>query len=49
MEPYKYDPKMAEDILEKAGWKKGADGVREKAGQKLEMRFLTGNSTVPNT
>jgi peptide/nickel transport system substrate-binding protein len=49
VEPYKYDPKMAEDILEKAGWKKGADGVREKAGQKLEMRFLTGNSTVPNT
>jgi peptide/nickel transport system substrate-binding protein len=49
VEPYKFDPKMAEDILEKAGWKKGSDGVREKAGQKLEMRFLTGNSTVPNT
>jgi peptide/nickel transport system substrate-binding protein len=49
VEPYKYDPKTAEDILEKAGWKKGADGVREKAGQKLEMRFITGGSTVPNT
>ncbi|MGE3908518.1 MAG: ABC transporter substrate-binding protein [Chloroflexota bacterium] len=49
VEPYKYDPKTAEDILEKAGWKKGADGVREKGGQKLEARFLTGNSTVPNT
>jgi peptide/nickel transport system substrate-binding protein len=48
VEPYKYDPKMAEDILEKAGWKKGADGVREKGGQKLEVRFLTGTSTVPN-
>ena len=49
VEPYKYDPKMAEDILEKAGWTKGADGVREKGGQKLEVRFLTGASTVPNT
>jgi peptide/nickel transport system substrate-binding protein len=49
VEPYKYDPKTAEDILEKAGWKKGSDGVREKAGQKLEMRFITGGSTVPNT
>jgi peptide/nickel transport system substrate-binding protein len=49
VEPYKYDPKMAEDILEQAGWKKGADGVREKSGQKLEVRFLTGTSTVPNT
>jgi peptide/nickel transport system substrate-binding protein len=49
VEPYKYDPKAAEDILEKAGWAKGADGVREKAGQKLEVRFLTGTSTVPNT
>ena len=49
VEPYKYDPKLAEETLEKAGWKKGADGVREKGGQKLEMRFLTGNSTVPNT
>ncbi len=49
IEPYKYNPKMAEDILDKAGWTKGADGVREKGGQKLEMRFMTGTSTVPNT
>ncbi|MFN8526245.1 MAG: ABC transporter substrate-binding protein [Chloroflexota bacterium] len=48
VEPYKYDPKLAEDMLEKAGWKKGADGVREKGGQKLDIRFLTGTSTVPN-
>ncbi|MCC6179019.1 MAG: hypothetical protein IT305_27230 [Chloroflexi bacterium] len=49
VEPYKYDPKLAEDTLEKAGWKKGSDGVRAKNGQTLEVRFLTGTSTVPNT
>ncbi len=31
----------ANDILEKAGWKKGADGIREKGGKKLKYVFQT--------
>ena len=29
------------EILEKAGWKKGADGIREKGGKKLKFVFQT--------
>jgi len=39
---HEYDPEKAIDILEKAGWKVGSDGVREKDGVKLA--FL--NSTT---
>jgi peptide/nickel transport system substrate-binding protein len=34
---YPYDPREAEKLLEEAGWRRGADGVREKGGQKLEF------------
>jgi peptide/nickel transport system substrate-binding protein len=37
----KYDPAAAEKLLDAAGWKKGADGVREKDGKKLEFSYLT--------
>jgi peptide/nickel transport system substrate-binding protein len=32
-----YDQKGAEKLLDKAGWKVGADGIREKDGQKLTV------------
>lgn len=32
---YPYDPNRAKALLEEAGWRVGADGVREKGGQKL--------------
>jgi len=32
---YEYDPEMAMQILEEAGWVAGSDGVREKDGVKL--------------
>lgn len=35
VEHYNYDPKKTEALLKKAGWKKGSDGIYEKAGQKL--------------
>ncbi len=35
-----YDPEKAKKLLEEAGWKMGADGVREKGGKKLEVEFL---------
>jgi peptide/nickel transport system substrate-binding protein len=31
----------ASDLLEKAGWKKGADGIREKDGKKLKFVYQT--------
>lgn len=37
---YRYDLDKANQILEDAGWVKGADGIREKDGQKLEVKFL---------
>ena len=32
-----YDPKKAEALLDDAGWKKGAGGIREKDGEKLAI------------
>lgn len=39
LEKYSYDLAKAEQMLEEAGWKKGADGIREKDGQKLSIYF----------
>jgi peptide/nickel transport system substrate-binding protein len=42
-----YDPKKANDVLDKAGWVKGSDGIRSKAGAKasLTITTTTGNQT----
>ena len=32
-----FDPELSERLLDEAGWTLGADGVREKDGQKLEL------------
>lgn len=37
IEKYSYDPDKTMELLEKAGWKKGSDGIYEKNGQKLEF------------
>lgn len=37
IQTYAYDPNKTETLLEKAGWKKGADGIYEKGGQRLEF------------
>ena len=44
-ETYDYDLEKAKKILDDAGWKAGADGIREKDGVKLSCHFLcpTGN------
>ncbi|WP_426321367.1 ABC transporter substrate-binding protein [Microbacterium sp. E-13] len=34
---FAYDPDLAEQLLEDAGWTEGADGVREKDGQQLAL------------
>ncbi|MDU5142000.1 MAG: ABC transporter substrate-binding protein [Paenibacillus dendritiformis] len=42
--PYDYDPDKAKQLLEEAGWKAGAQGIREKDGQKLVIRYLSSKS-----
>ena len=37
---YRYDLDKASQILDDAGWVKGSDGIREKDGKKLEVKFL---------
>jgi peptide/nickel transport system substrate-binding protein len=38
---YDYDPDMAEELLEQAGWVMGNDGVRAKDGQRLSFEMIT--------
>src|SRR5204863_9642445 len=38
---YEFNVEKAADILEKAGWKKGSDGIREKDGKKLKFVYQT--------
>ncbi|MCF0260760.1 MAG: ABC transporter substrate-binding protein [Erysipelotrichaceae bacterium] len=48
MVTYDFDIEKAKQTLEDAGWKVGSDGIREKDGQKLTIRFLAseGNSVL---
>ena len=41
VEEYAYNPEKAKQILEDAGWKVGADGIREKDGKKLSFVWDT--------
>lgn len=45
IQPSKFDPAQAEKLLDEAGWKLGAGGIREKAGKKLSLTVtgVTGN------
>jgi peptide/nickel transport system substrate-binding protein len=38
---YEFSIDKANKILDDAGWKKGADGIREKDGKKLKYVFQT--------
>ena len=40
-----FDPDKANQILDDAGWAMGADGVREKDGQRLEVSLWTQSET----
>jgi peptide/nickel transport system substrate-binding protein len=46
LKPYPYDPEKAKQLLDEAGWKLGADGVREKDGVKLDLRYGTTTKEV---
>ena len=41
LKPYPFDPAKAKALLDQAGWKLGSDGVREKNGVKLDLRYGT--------
>lgn len=41
---YGYDPEKAMQLLEEAGWTMGADGVRTKDGQRLEVTIVENKS-----
>lgn len=40
LDPFNYDIEKAKKVLDEAGWKVGKDGIREKDGQKLEIKIL---------
>src|SRR5438105_4488950 len=43
---YKYDPAKSEQLLQQAGYVKGADGIYAKDGQKLEFSIITNAGNV---
>ncbi|MCC6625788.1 MAG: peptide ABC transporter substrate-binding protein [Chloroflexi bacterium] len=46
LKPYPFDLDKASALLEEAGWKKGADGIREKGGVKFEFTHATTSGNV---
>lgn len=42
--PYAYSAEKANQLLDEAGWVAGADGIREKDGQKLTLHYLGSKS-----
>ncbi len=43
-----FDLNRANQLLDQAGWKRGADGIREKNGVRLDLNFATASGTVIN-
>jgi peptide/nickel transport system substrate-binding protein len=41
LKPYPFDVAQAKKLLDEAGWIVGADGIREKNGVKLELKYGT--------
>ena len=39
--PLEHDTEAAAELLDEAGWQQGADGVRTKAGDRLQLRLTT--------
>ncbi|MER3397135.1 MAG: hypothetical protein C4316_01125 [Chloroflexota bacterium] len=43
---WEYNPERAQQLLEEAGWKVGADGIREKEGARLAFSLITNDDPV---
>lgn len=48
LQPYRHDPAWARATLERAGWKRGADGIRSRGGVRLEytIAVITGSTNL---
>lgn len=46
LEPYAYDVELAQSMLDEVGWVVGADKIREKDGQKLNIDLLYNSDSV---
>ena len=46
LEPYVYDVELAQSMLDEAGWVVGADKIRERDGQKLNIDLLYNSDSV---
>ena len=46
---YPYDPELANQMLDEAGWARGDDGVREKDGERLEFDLYVRSESPFNT
>ncbi|MBK8050785.1 MAG: peptide ABC transporter substrate-binding protein [Anaerolineales bacterium] len=46
---YEYDPAKAAQMLDEAGWAVGADGIREKDGEKLSFTIMNRSSRPERT
>ncbi|MGO2660286.1 ABC transporter substrate-binding protein [Mycetocola reblochoni] len=44
----RYDPDEAERLLDEAGWTLGSDGIREKDGERLQVKLLGISNLVAN-
>ncbi|GIE81931.1 ABC transporter substrate-binding protein [Actinoplanes philippinensis] len=44
----KHDPEQAKSLLDNAGWKPGADGIRVKDGKRLQVKLLGISNLVVN-
>ena len=44
--PYHYDAAKAKQLLDEAGWKVGADGIRVKDGKRLELGLLVSKKVL---
>ncbi|WP_028596029.1 ABC transporter substrate-binding protein [Paenibacillus assamensis] len=45
---YDYDLEKAKALLDEAGWKEGADGIREKDGKKFKITFTASTPNAVN-
>ena len=43
---YKYNPDKANKMLDQAGWKKGADGIRAKNGVKFQIHLMSSSTNA---
>lgn len=46
LKPYAYDAETAAQLLDEAGWTMGAQGVRERNGEKLSLELLYNSDSV---